>query len=73
MSIGIIGHTIFIVTQEYGTMYSSAQTGLVATLISPAFTLIFAMWLLKKKKNYYPQNLIYCLSNSRGIINCRYP
>ena len=49
MSIGIIGHTISIVTQEYGTMYSSAQMGSVVTSATPAFMLIFAMWLLKER------------------------
>lgn len=49
ISIGIIGHTISIVTQEYGTMYSSAQMGSVVTSATPAFMLIFAVWLLKEK------------------------
>lgn len=49
ISIGVIGHTISIVTQEYGTMYSSAQMGSVVTSATPAFMLIFAVWLLKEK------------------------
>lgn len=49
LSIGVIGHTISIVTQEYGTMFSSAQMGSVITSATPAFMLIFAAWLLKEK------------------------
>lgn len=49
ISIGVIGHTISIVTQEYGTMYSSAQMGSVVTSATPAFMLIFAVWLLNEK------------------------
>ena len=50
ISIGIIGHTISIVTQEYGTMYSSAQMGSVVTSATPAFMLIFCCMAFKKKK-----------------------
>jgi drug/metabolite transporter (DMT)-like permease len=49
LSIGVIGHTISIVTQEYGTMFSSAQMGSVITSATPAFMLIFATWILKEK------------------------
>lgn len=49
LSIGVIGHTISIVTQEYGTMFSSAQMGSVITSATPTFMLIFATWLLKEK------------------------
>ena len=49
LSIGVIGHTISIVTQEYGTMFSSAQMSSVITSATPAFMLIFAAWLLKEK------------------------
>ncbi len=49
IGIGLIGHTLSIVTQEYGTMYSSAQMGSVITSATPAFMLIFAVWLLKEK------------------------
>lgn len=49
LSIGVIGHTMSIVTQEYGTMFSSAQMGSVITSATPAFMLIFAAWLLKEK------------------------
>lgn len=49
IAVGVIGHTISIVTQEYGTMYSSAQMGSVITSATPAFMLIFAAWLLKER------------------------
>ncbi len=49
IAVGLIGHTISIVTQEYGTMYSSAQMGSVITSATPAFMLIFAVWLLKER------------------------
>lgn len=47
--IGLIGNTISIVTQEYGTLFSSAQTGAIVTSATPAFMLIFAKVLLKEK------------------------
>ena len=49
IGVGVLGHTISIVTQEYGTMYSTAQMGSVITSATPAFMLIFAVWLLKEK------------------------
>ena len=49
LGVGLIGHTISIVTQEYGTMFSSAQMGSVITSATPAFMLIFAVWLLKER------------------------
>lgn len=49
IGVGVTGHTISVVTQEYGTMYSSAQMGSVITSATPAFMLIFAAWLLKEK------------------------
>lgn len=47
--IGLIGNTISIVTQEYGTLFSSAQAGAIVTSATPAFMLIFAKVLLKEK------------------------
>jgi drug/metabolite transporter (DMT)-like permease len=46
--IGIIGNAISIVTQETGTMLSSAQTGAIITSATPAFMVIFARLLLKE-------------------------
>lgn len=47
--IGLIGNTISIVTQETGTMLSTAQTGAVITSTTPAFMVIFARLILKEK------------------------
>ena len=44
--VGLIGQTLSIVTQETGTMLTSAQTGSIITAASPAFMLIFARMLL---------------------------
>jgi drug/metabolite transporter (DMT)-like permease len=49
--IGIIGNTISIVTQEYGTKFSSAQMGAIITSSTPAFMVIFARILLKERLN----------------------
>jgi drug/metabolite transporter (DMT)-like permease len=51
VSIGIIGNTISIVTQEYGTMLSSAQMGAIITSSTPAFMVIFARFILKERLN----------------------
>ncbi len=47
--IGAIGNALSIVAQEYGTLFSSAQTGAVVTSATPAFMLIFAWILLKER------------------------
>ncbi|MGG3572196.1 DMT family transporter [Bacillus gobiensis] len=49
--IGIVGNTISIVTQEYGTMLSSAQMGAIITSSTPAFMVIFARLILKERLN----------------------
>jgi drug/metabolite transporter (DMT)-like permease len=49
MAIGIIGNLISIVTQETGTMLTSAQMGAIITSATPAFMVIFARLLLKEK------------------------
>lgn len=51
IAIGIIGNAISIVTQETGTMLSSAQTGAIITSSTPAFMVIFARLLLKEQLN----------------------
>ncbi len=50
-AIGIVGNTISIVTQEYGTMLSSAQMGAIITSSTPAFMVIFAQFILKERLN----------------------
>ncbi len=47
-AVGIIGYTISIVAQEYGTSLSSAQAGSVVTSATPAFMVLFG-WLLLKE------------------------
>ncbi|GIO85641.1 membrane protein [Paenibacillus faecis] len=49
IAIGVIGNTISIVTQEMGTMHSSAQMGAIITSSTPAFMVIFARLLLKER------------------------
>lgn len=49
ISIGIIGNAISIVTQETGTMLSTAQMGAIITSSTPAFMVIFARLLLKER------------------------
>lgn len=52
VAIGVIGNAISIVTQEYGTMLSSAQMGAIITSSTPAFMVIFARLLLKEQLNW---------------------
>ncbi|WP_176584931.1 DMT family transporter [Priestia megaterium] len=59
IAIGVIGNAISIVTQEYGTMLSSAQMGAIITSSTPAFMVIFARLILKEK-----------LSIKKGISVC---
>lgn len=47
--VGLIGNTISIVTQEMGTMLSTAQMGAIITATTPAFMVIFARFILKEK------------------------
>lgn len=47
--VGLIGNTISIVTQETGTMLSTAQMGAIITTTTPAFMVIFARFILKEK------------------------
>ena len=47
--IGLIGNAISIVTQEVGTMLSTAQMGAIITSTTPAFMVLFARIILKEK------------------------
>jgi drug/metabolite transporter (DMT)-like permease len=49
IAIGVIGNAISIVTQETGTMLSTAQMGAIITSSTPAFMVIFARLLLKEQ------------------------
>lgn len=44
------GQALSIVTQETGTMLTSAQTGSVITAATPAFMVVFGCWLLQEKR-----------------------
>lgn len=45
----LVGHTLSIVTQETGTMLTSAQTGSVVTAATPAFMVVFGCAMLHEK------------------------
>ncbi|WP_310832767.1 DMT family transporter [Paenibacillus pedocola] len=47
--LGLIGNTLSILTQEAGTMLSTAQMGAIITSTTPAFRVLFARILLKEK------------------------
>ncbi|MEH7418751.1 DMT family transporter [Neobacillus drentensis] len=64
--IGIIGNAISIVTQEIGTMLSTAQMGAIITSATPAFMVIFARILLKERLTL-KKGLSVCLATI-GVI-----
>lgn len=47
--VALIGQTTSIVTQETGTMLTSAQAGSVLTASTPVFMVIFGVWLLHER------------------------
>lgn len=49
IAISIIGYVISIVTQETGTMLSTAQMGAILTSTTPAFMVLFASLILKER------------------------
>lgn len=57
--IGLVGNTISIVTQEVGTLLSSAQMGAIITSATPAFMVIFARIILKEKITFKNQFLLF--------------
>lgn len=52
LAISIIGYVISIVTQETGTMLSSAQMGAIITSTTPAFMVVFASLILKERLTF---------------------
>ncbi|MCH7321820.1 DMT family transporter [Solibacillus sp. MA9] len=46
--VALVGNTISIVTQEMGTLLSSAQMGAIITATTPAFMVLFARFVLKE-------------------------
>ncbi|HDR7386429.1 DMT family transporter [Bacillus toyonensis] len=67
IAIGVIGYAISIVTQETGTMLSSAQMGAVITSSTPAFMVLFA-WLLLKERLTVKKGISVCLATIGVII-----
>lgn len=57
--IGLVGNTISIVTQEVGTLLSTAQMGAIITSTTPAFMVIFARIVLKEKITLKNQFLLF--------------
>lgn len=55
--IGLIGNTISIVTQEIGTMLSTAQMGAIITGATPAFMVLFARIILTVSCQNSPTSL----------------
>ncbi|MCG7336123.1 DMT family transporter [Sporosarcina sp. ACRSM] len=49
IAISLIGYVISIVTQETGTMLSTAQMGAIITSTTPAFMVLFASLILKER------------------------
>ena len=49
LAVALIGQVASIVTQETGTMLTSAQTGSVITAATPAFMVLFGCWLLHER------------------------
>ncbi|ANY68079.1 hypothetical protein BBD42_17545 [Paenibacillus sp. BIHB 4019] len=66
--IGLIGNTISIITQEAGTMLSTAQMGAIITSTTPAFMVLFARILLKEKITFKKASSIILASIGVGII-----
>lgn len=66
IAIGVIGNAVSIVTQETGTMLSSAQMGAIITSSTPAFMVIFARILLKEELTL-KKGLSVCLATI-GVI-----
>lgn len=52
ITISIVGYAISIVTQETGTMLSSAQMGAIITATTPAFMVVFASFILKERLTF---------------------
>lgn len=66
--IGLIGNTISIITQEVGTMLSTAQMGAIITSTTPAFMVLFARIILKEKITFKKAISIILATLGVGII-----
>ncbi|WNS42890.1 EamA family transporter [Paenibacillus sp. MMS20-IR301] len=66
--IGLIGNTLSIVTQEIGTMLSTAQMGAMITSTTPAFMVLFARMVLKEKITFRKAFSIVLATVGVGVI-----
>lgn len=66
--VAFIGNTISIVTQEIGTMLSSAQMGAIITATTPAFMVLFARFILKESLTWKKGFSIALATIGVGII-----
>ncbi|MEW5549830.1 DMT family transporter [Peribacillus frigoritolerans] len=66
--IGLVGNTISIVTQEVGTLLSTAQMGAIITSTTPAFMVIFARIVLKEKITFKKSISVILATFGVGII-----
>lgn len=66
--VGLIGNAISIVTQEMGTMLSTAQMGAIITTTTPAFMVLFARFILKEKITFKKCFSIVLATIGVGII-----
>ena len=66
--VGLIGNTISIVTQEMGTMLSTAQMGAIITSTTPACMVLFARFILKEKITFQKCLSIVLATIGVGII-----
>lgn len=66
--VGLIGNTLSIVTQEMGTMLSTAQMGAIITSTTPAFMVVFARFILKEKITFQKCFSIVLATIGVGII-----
>ena len=64
--IGFVGNTISIVTQETGTMLSSAQMGSIITAATPAFMVFFARILLREFFTW--QKILSVVLATSGVV-----
>ena len=67
-AIGLIGNTISIVTQEMGTMLSTAQMGAIITSTTPAFMVLFARYILNEAMSLKKWLSIIIATVGVGII-----
>lgn len=66
MGIGLVGVTLSIGAQFLGTKFSSAHMGALITSASPAFIVLFAVWLLREKLKLF--QLLGMILATIGVI-----